>query len=79
MSYEVLKNRITNGTPFLRQTATARINALADNLEITQEQAAELLALAQQNGTDALPADYSTRLERVEETLNQITETMKEV
>ena len=39
MSYEVLKNRITNGTAFILQTALDRINALADALEITQEQA----------------------------------------
>ena len=37
MSYEVLKNRLTNGTAFLLKTALDRINALADVLEITQE------------------------------------------
>ena len=49
MSYDVLKNRLTNGEPYDLDTARARINALADNLEITQEQAAELLALAEAN------------------------------
>lgn len=42
MSYEVLKNRMQNGQPFLREMALTRINALADALEISQEQADEL-------------------------------------
>jgi hypothetical protein len=50
MSYDVLMNRLTNGKPFMISAATARINALADNLEITQEQATELLELANANG-----------------------------
>lgn len=51
MSYEVLKNRLTNGKPFASSTAIARITALADELIITQEQAEELTALAVQYGT----------------------------
>lgn len=51
MSYEVLKNRLTNGKPFAASTAIARITALADELTITQEQADELTALATQHGT----------------------------
>ena len=51
MSYEVLKNRLTNGKPFAASTAIARITALADELVITQEQADELAALATQYGT----------------------------
>lgn len=51
MSYEVLKNRLTNGVPYTVEAALERINALADNLEITQEQADELIALAKENGT----------------------------
>ena len=37
--YQVLYNRLTNGTPFTTDTAQARITALADALEITQEEA----------------------------------------
>lgn len=66
MSYEVLKNRLTNGTAFLFQNAIDRINALADALEITQEQAEELTALATEHGVDALPEDYTARLQAVE-------------
>lgn len=51
MSYQVLKNRLTNGKPFTSSTAIARITALADELIITQEQAEELTALAVQYGT----------------------------
>lgn len=67
MSYEVLKNRLTNGTAFLRQTALDRINALADALEITQEQADELTALAKSKGQDILPDDLPARMELLEE------------
>lgn len=67
MSYEVLKNRITNGTAFLLQTALDRINALADALEITQEQADELTALANANGHDVLPDDLPARMELLED------------
>ena len=67
MSYEVLRNRLTNGTSFLRQTALARINALADALEITQEQADELTALAKDKGQDILPDDLPARLELLED------------
>lgn len=65
MSYEVLKNRLTNGKPYTVEAAIARINALADGLEITQEQAEELTALANANGTAAaLPTEERlTRLE----------------
>lgn len=67
MSYEVLKNRLTNGTAFLRQTALDRINALADALEITQEQADELTALAKSKGQDILPDDLPARMELLED------------
>ena len=67
MSYEVLKNRLTNGTAFLLQTALDRINALADALEITQEQADELTALAKSKGQDVLPDDLPARMERLED------------
>ena len=67
MSYEVLKNRLTNGTAFLLQTALDRINALADALEITQEQAYELTALAKAKGQDVLPDDLPARMELLED------------
>ena len=49
--YKVLHNRLTGGIPFAASTAIARITALADALEITQDEAAELTALAQKRGT----------------------------
>lgn len=67
MSYEVLKNRLTNGTAFLLQTALDRIDALADALEITQEQADELTALAKSKGQDILPDDLPARMEMLED------------
>lgn len=74
MSYEILKNRLTNGVAFVKQTAIDRINALADNLEITQDQAEELLALAESNGTDHLPQDISGRLEALEQSVATLKE-----
>lgn len=67
MSYEVLKNRLTNGTAFLLQTALDRINALADALEITQEQADELTELAKAKGQDILSDDLPARMEMLED------------
>lgn len=64
-SYEVLKNRLTNGRPFTVEAAVARITALADALEITQDQANELTALAQQYGS-AAPHDTESRLATLE-------------
>lgn len=49
--YKVLYNRLTGDVPFAASTAIARITALADALEITQDEAAELTALAQERGT----------------------------
>lgn len=71
MSYEVLKNRLTNGTAFLLQTALDRINALADALEITQEQADELTALAKSKGQDILPDDLPARMELLEDAVKK--------
>ena len=78
MSYEVLKNRLTNGDPYLTTTAMDRINALADNLDITQEQAEELTTLAQTHGLDAMPEDLTTRVDTLEEALNMILEGVTE-
>ena len=64
-SYEVLKNRLTNGRPYTVEAAVARITALADALEINQDQANELTALAQQYGS-AASQDTETRLQQLE-------------
>lgn len=78
MSYEVLKNRLTNGDPYLTTTAMDRINALADNLDITQEQAEELTNLAQMHGLDVMPEDLATSVDTLEEALNMILEGVTE-
>ena len=49
--YKVLYNRLMGDVPFAASTAIARIAALADALEITQDEAAELTTLAQERGT----------------------------
>lgn len=63
--YQVLYNRLTNGTPFTTDTAQARIIALADALEITQEEADELAALAKAHGTSG--ATLEERVAALEE------------
>nr|DAH36952.1 MAG TPA: hypothetical protein [Caudoviricetes sp.] len=63
--YQVLYNRLTNGTPFTTDTAQARITALADALEITQEEADELSALAKEHGTSG--ATLEERVAALEE------------
>lgn len=77
MSYEILKNRLTNGTQFLKQNAIDRINALADSLEITQEEAEKLLSLAESNGSDVLDSNVMERLERIEKIVNTFFEVAK--
>ena len=62
--YKVLYNRLTGGTPFAASTAIDRITALADALEITQDEAAELIAIAQERG--ATGATVEDRLAAVE-------------
>lgn len=52
-SYEIMRNRMTNGKYFSREAAKARIARLLDELEITQEQADELCALADEHGGGA--------------------------
>lgn len=59
--YQVLYNRLTNGTPFTTDTAQARIIAL----EITQEEADELAALAKAHGTSG--ATLEERVAALEE------------
>ena len=56
--YQVLYNRLTNGTPFTTDTAQARI-------EITQEEADELAALAKAHGTSG--ATLEERVAALEE------------
>ena len=70
MRYDALKNRLTNGNSFLRTAALERIAALADALEITQQQADELTAIAQEKGTDILPDDAQGRLGKIERTID---------
>ena len=62
--YKVLYNRLTGGIPFAASTAIDRITALADALEITQDEATELTALAQERGTTG--AAVEERLAAVE-------------
>lgn len=62
--YKVLYNRLTSSTPFAASTAIARITALADALEITQDEDAELTTLAQERGTTG--ATVEERLAAVE-------------
>lgn len=52
-SFDVMRNRMTNGKYFSREAAKARIDRLLDELEITQEQSDELNALAEQYGGGA--------------------------
>lgn len=52
-SFDVMRNRMTNGKYFSAEAAKARIARLLDELEITQEQADELNALAEQYGGGA--------------------------
>lgn len=60
-SYEVLKNRLTNGDPYRTSAAIARIEALANMLELTEEQVEELTVLAQEHGS----TDVATVEERL--------------
>lgn len=62
--YKVLYNRLTGDVPFAASTAIARIAALADALEITQDEVAELVAIAQERGTTG--ATIEERLAAVE-------------
>lgn len=71
--YNLLKGRITNGHPFLKADALARINALANDLSITQEEASELTNLAKENGVDVMPNDAMGRLNAVEQTTDELT------
>lgn len=52
-SFDVMRNRMTNGKYFSAEAAKARIARLLDELEITQEQADALNALAEQYGGGA--------------------------
>ena len=52
-SFDVMRSRMTNGKYFSAEAAKARIARLLDELEITQEQADALNALAEQYGDGA--------------------------
>ena len=67
-SYEVLKNRLTNGSPFLLEAALARINYLADTLVITNKQREELTALAEENASQG-GGSYDERITALEDEL----------
>ena len=56
-SFDVMRNRMTNGKYFSREAAKARIARLLDELEITQEQADALNALAEQYGGESILHD----------------------
>lgn len=62
--YKVLYNRLTGNTPFATSNAVNRITALADALEITQDEASELIAIAKAKGTTG--ATIEERLAAVE-------------
>ena len=64
---EVLKNRMENGSPFLKARALERIQVMLDSLEITEQQAMELRAIAEAKGADILPMDAMGRLTAVEQ------------
>lgn len=70
--YTIIKSRLESGN-FLKSTALARINALANDLAITQEEANELTYLATQYGSDVLPEDAMGRLAAVEQTTDELT------
>lgn len=75
--YKVLYNRLTGSTPFAASTAIARITALADALEITQDEAAELIAIAQERGTTG--ATVEERLAAVETHQLELDEALMEL
>lgn len=75
--YKVLYNRLTGSTPFAASTAIARITALADALEITQDEAAELIAIAQERGTTG--ATVEARLAAVEAHQLELDEALMEL
>lgn len=69
----VLRNRMENGTPFLKAAALERIRSLADQLEISEEEARELTAIAEARGCDILPQDALGRLAAVETATEDLT------
>lgn len=81
--YKILYNRLTGGVPFAASTAVDRITALADALEITQEEADELLAIARQNGTEGATVEerltaLETRAMEQDEALMELAEMLAE-
>ena len=75
-SYEILRNRLSNGVPFLRQAALDRIDVLANRLDstgISAEEAELLVQLAEKNGRDVLEEDAKMRLGLVEVTVDDLT------
>ncbi len=72
-NYSILKNRMTNGTPFLKERALGRIAALANAFDITQTEAEELAAIANSSGVEILPEDALGRLGAVETAADELT------
>ena len=66
-----------NGVPFLKEAALERINKLADNLEITQQEAEELTTTANNLGVDILPIDAMRRIDKLEESMSIIMTELK--
>lgn len=71
--YNIIKNRMQNGTPFVKKRALERISALANDFVITQSEAEELNSIAIQFGQEVLPDDAMGRLDVVEQTTNELT------
>ncbi len=72
-NYSILKNRMMNGVPFLKERALERITALANAFEITQTEAEELNGIANSSGVEILPEDALGRLGAVETATDELT------
>lgn len=78
MFYQAIKNRLTNGVPYSAQRACERIEALANNLDISQGQADELRALAEKYGSADLPSQQE-RIAALEEAMELLLSGVTEV
>ncbi len=70
MTYELLKNKMTNGSPFTKADARKWIDALP--LSVTPEQVRELEEIANTHGLDFLPEDGEGRLTNAENTIDEL-------
>ena len=69
--YNILKNRMTSGKPFLKTRALEAIHVAM--LDMTAEQTKELENLANQYGVEVLPEDAMGRLFLVEQAAEENT------